>query len=156
MKRAIVVVGCVAVCLTLITGCISFAGGGSAQPDKQANADNTNLLVKIDVEKDGLHLDSLSSIVSQKYITISNIFREKSEKGNITSVRFSGNNIKKLSEDTYSMDYNLNIDIRIESNGNMQSMQVGSSSTINIKLRQPVCIYESNTYRVKLTIDTKK
>ena len=61
MKRAIVLVGCFAVCLTLITGCVSVVGGGSVvQSDKQAKVDNTNLFVKIDIEKNGSVVDYTS------------------------------------------------------------------------------------------------
>ena len=59
MKRAIILVGCFAVCLTLITGCISLVGGS----DKQAQTNNTNLFVKIDIEKNGVPVDSVTSLV---------------------------------------------------------------------------------------------
>lgn len=167
MKKAIVVVWCVAVCLTLITGCVSFVGGGSVQPDKQAKADNTNLLVKIDIEKNGSVVDYLSSVVYKDTIIIAHSFKEKDasiDEGIIFN--FSGRNIRKTSEDSYLIDYSVDLKIPIAT-GNMnndgrsanRSFQYTSAtniSSINLKLGQPVYIYASNTYKVKLTIDTMK
>jgi len=168
MKRAIVLVGCFAVCLTLITGCVSVVGGGSVvQSDKQAKVDNTNLFVKIDIEKNGSVVDYTSSIVYKDTITLTHIFNNKlaNECEGTAIFEFVGKNIKKTSEDSYSMDYSIELKVPVATtaasggntlNRSYQYMQEGSISSINIKLGQPVYIYENNAFKIKLKIDTKK
>jgi len=166
MKRAIILAGCFAVCLTLVAGCISVVGGGSVPHDKQTKADNVNLFVKIDIEKNGAVVDYTSSIVSKDNITLTHAFKIKpaNEYEMATMFGFTGKNIRKSSEDSYSMDYSVDLKFPVETasagggtvNRSFQYMTDGCLSSITIKLGQPAYIYENNSYKVKLTIDNKK
>jgi hypothetical protein len=160
MRRMITLVCCFAVCFFLMAGCNTICGSPT-QSNKQSQADNINLLVKIDIEKNGAPLDSLSSIVSKDRISISHACQEKQESDDCRiMLSFVGSNIKKSSEDSCSMDYSISMQLPlVVSRGkDMKSVQhtaVGSNSSINIKLGQPAYIYESSAYKVKLTITQK-
>ena len=169
MKRAIILAWCFAVCLMLFTGCISFVGGGSVvQSDKQAKVENTNLFVKVDIEKNGSVVDYTSSIVYKDAITLTHTFNNKLAKEceGTAVFEFVGKNIRKTSEDSYSMDYSIGLKVPVATttttsggntlNRSVQYMSEGSISSINIKLGQPVYIYENNEFKIKLMIDTKK
>ncbi len=154
MKRIITLVCCFAVCLFLMAGCICIATG-SRQPDRQTPTGNINLLVKIDVEKNGAPLDSLSSIAAKDKVAISNSCQEK--QGDYITVQFCGSNIKKFSADSYSMDYRINLTVpTVTISGrdikNTNYTTLGSDSSINMKSGQPACIFESNIYKVKMTV----
>ena len=155
MRRIITLVCCFAVCFFLAAGWIGVIGSVE-ESDQQFQTGDINLLVKIDVEKNGTPLDYVSSIASRDKIIIFHKLQGKQENGNPVSLEFCGNNIKNFSEDCYSMDYNISLSVpAIDNNNNVQYRKLGCNSSINIKSGQPVCIFENNTYKVKLTI-TKK
>ena len=160
MKKMMAYVCCCVICLLPVTGCISIEGGHSANVDKQVKNDNTNLCARIDVEKNGASICYCSSIVSRNTITISHAFQEKDNSGTII-LAFTGNDIKQLSENSYSMNYKigLKVPMAVSSGKDSRSFQYteeGSSSTMNIKLGQPVYIYENTMFKVKLTLDMMK
>ncbi len=164
MKRAIILVGCFAVCLTLITGCISLVGGS----DKQAQTNNTNLFVKIDIEKNGVPVDSVTSLVSESSITLSHSFKEKmaSEREETMNWKFRIQNMQKLSENSYLTNYGVDLIIPTETYSrsndskfitiSFQYVQEGGNSSKIVKLCEPAYVYENTPFKVKLTIDTKK
>ncbi len=163
MKRMIISTLCFATCLFLIAGCFSITDNAK-QPEAYSKTEDVNLFVKIDIEKNGVPLDYFSSIVSKDTIVISNIIQEKQENGSGTSpiiFEFNGKKITKLSADSYSMDYKIGIKMPIlvgnsKDSKTVQYVDTGSNSSINIRLGQPVYIFENNTYKFKMTIDTKK
>ncbi|MFA6102805.1 MAG: hypothetical protein WCV67_18235 [Victivallaceae bacterium] len=159
MKKVITLFCCFAVCLFLLPGCISFISDVK-HPDKQSQPEN--LLVKIDVEKNGATLDTLSAIVSKDKLAVSDSFQEKLENDIAakTFFQFNGDNIRKTSADSYSIDYKISFKVpaAVDAGKNSKSFQytdIGSASSITIKSGQPMYILETPAYKVKLTI-TKK
>ena len=158
MKRIITLTCGFAVCFFLMAGCINILTA-TRQPG-HTQTENINLLVKIDVEKNGAPLDSLSSIAAKDKVTISNSCQDK--QGDYITVQFCGSNIKKFSADSYSMDYRINLTVpTITISGkdaggkdikNTNYTVLGSDSSINMKSGQPACIFESNIYKVKMTV----
>lgn len=163
MKRMATLTFCFATCLLLIVGCLSMTDNAK-QPEVGSKTDDINLSVKIDIEKNGAPLDCFSSIVSKDTIAISHIIQERQENGSGTSpiiFDFKGMKITKLSADCYSMDYKIGIRMPIivgnsKDSKSIQYVDIGSTSSINIKLGQSAYIFENNTYRFKMTIDAKK
>ena len=102
----------------------------------------------MDLEKNGVLLDGISSIVSKDKTALSTCPKQGDDIDNVI-LGFRGNNISKISEDCYSMDYSIDMQIPVKNRG---SMTIGCSSSINIKSGQSVYIYESNIYKVKLTV----
>ena len=172
MKRRVTILFCCfAACLVLLSGCISVIDAAPHSSGKQSKADNVNLLFKIDVEKNGVLLDSISSIASKDSITISDSCQEKQNNSHNIILTFTGRNIKNVSEDSYSMVYGIGLQVPsitcdMVNNGpsgsnsstraSVQYVTLNSNSSINVKSGQPVCIYENNVYKVKLTITIQK
>lgn len=126
--------------------------------DNENRADNTNLSVKIEIEKNGASTECLSSVVSKDTIYVSHAFQEKQENGSInaTIFSFSGTDIRKLSTGCYSINYKVGLKVPLLiGKDSIQYQDIGSISSINVNLGQPVYLFENNTYKVKMTIHKK-
>lgn len=169
-RRVIILFCCFTACIVLLSGCINVVDATPHSGSKLSKTDNVNLLVKVDLEKNGAPLDSISSIVSKDNITLTHACRLKPENSaEIITLKFTGSNIRKLSDDSYSIDYKIGMSIPMKvaatsasesSNrnlmGGVQYCEAGSSSSISVKSGQPAYIYESNAYKVKLTVTVQK
>ncbi len=160
-------------CFLLIAGCSSMTDNTKPSRTESSTTDNTNLFIKIDIEKNGVPLDFLSSIASKDVINISQALQEKQENGSLSSptmFKFSGNNIKRLSAGNYSIDYKVGLQVPISVSApqaqgkdstphqvyqSVQYVDTGTTSSINVELNQPVYIFGSKTYKIKMTVNTK-
>lgn len=163
MKRAITLVCCFAATLTLLFGCVGVIGTATRPASTPPESNDHNFLVKVDFEKNGALLDSISSIASKDSIPIiQQIYNEKQKKSvAMTILSFSANNIRKVSDRNYSMNYKVRLSAPVvisqsASGSTIQYTEFGSDSSLNIKLDQPTYIYESNVYKVKLTVTVPK
>ena len=116
MKRMVIMACFLTTCFLLIAGCSSMTDNTKPSRTESSTTDNTNLFIKIDIEKNGVPLDFLSSIASKDVINISQALQEKQENGSLSSptmFKFSGNNIKRLSAGNYSRDYKVGLQVPI-------------------------------------------
>jgi len=137
-----VLLGC---CLTIglfsVTGCIGTSVINASCAKTSIPTDNTNLFVKIEIEKDGSPVQYCSSIVSKNTITIYHSFKLDNDNAGLINMSLLGKNIRKLDENNYSMDYAAELKIPVliveTSRGNeisrsRQYTTEGSISSLNI------------------------
>lgn len=159
MKRVMLLACCFAAGLVFLSGCVGVIGTATRPASTPPKSNDTNLLVKVDFEKNGVLLDSISSLVSKDSIpVIQHTYHEKQKKsGAMTILSFSANNIRKVSDRNYSMNYKAKLSAPVVISQNTggsttQYTEFSSDSSLNIKLGQSAYIYESNIYKIKLTV----
>ena len=106
MKKVMILACCLAACLVLLSGCVGVIGTATRPASTPPESKDTNLLVKVDFEKNGVLIDSISSIVSKDTVpVIQGRYHEKQKKSvMVTGLSFSANNIRKVSKEIYSMN----------------------------------------------------
>jgi len=163
MKRVMTLVCCFAAGLVFLSGCVGVIGTATRPASTPPKSNDTNLLVKVDFEKNGILIDSISAIVSKDSIpVIQHTYHEKQKKSEmVIGLSFNANNIKKVSKETYSMNYKVRLTVPFVITQNAYGSstlhtEFVSDSSLNIKLDQPAYIYESNVYKVKMTITVPK
>ena len=163
MKRVMTLACCFAAALSLLSGCVGVIGTATRPASTPPKSNDHNLLVKVDFEKNGVLLDSISAIVSKDSIpVIQHTYHEKQKKSEmVIGLSFNANNIKKVSKGTYSMNYKVRLTVPFVITKNAYGSstlhtEFISDSSLNIKLDQPTYIYESNVYKVKLTVTVQK
>lgn len=155
MKKINLLISCLVGCL-LFTGCNAIQHNNQPIQSKSYKNSNSNLYVEIDIEKNGVKLDHLSTVSSGKNtINLTSSVQDKGGNHIITS-QFFAKDITKIAHNVYSMNYSVLIKIPFTTGKNQISYsEVGNNSSINIVLGQQACIYANKDYKVKILATSK-
>ena len=155
MKKINLLISCLVGCL-LFAGCNAIQHNNQPIQGKSYKNSNSNLYVEIDIEKNGVRLDHLSTVSSGKNnIHLTSSSRDKSS-SHIITFGFFAKDISKIAHNVYSMNYSVSMKIPFSVGKNQISYsEVGNNSSINMTLGQQACIYSNKDYKVKILATSK-
>lgn len=152
MEKINLLVSCLVGCL-LFTGCNAIQNNNQPIESKSYKNCNSNLSVKLDIEKNGVKLDHLSTVSSGKNdFSLASSIQDSKGSSHIIMFQFSAKNISKIAHNVYSMNYSVSMKIPFSVGKSLRYSEVGNNSSINIILGQQACIYANKDYKVKILV----
>ncbi len=145
----------------------SRASSSADKENSSAEKNNSNLFVKLEIEKIGLPPETLSSIVSGNSISIHGVLFQEKKENEASSTRptifeFSGREIKKLSSERCSMEYDARFVFPVVIKNSehplahsVEYKNAGAISSVNFALGETLCIFDDSVFKVCMTVDKK-